>query len=69
MLHFETIIPETRFILEDLMQKEDLKNYRLVGGTALALYKGHRISDDLDMLLDSLWNVAKRHHLQPQFKE
>ncbi|WP_282037446.1 nucleotidyl transferase AbiEii/AbiGii toxin family protein [Saccharicrinis aurantiacus] len=52
MLHFETIIPETRFILEDLMRREELKNYRLVGGTALSLYKGHRISDDIDMFLD-----------------
>ena len=52
MLHFETIIPETRFILEDLMRREELKNYRLVGGTALSLYKGHRVSDDIDMFLD-----------------
>ncbi len=52
MLHFETIIPETRFILEDLMRREELRNYRLVGGTALSLYKGHRVSDDIDMFLD-----------------
>ncbi len=52
MLHFETIIPETRFILEDLMLRDELINYRLVGGTALSLYKGHRISDDIDLVLN-----------------
>ncbi|MCW3788161.1 nucleotidyl transferase AbiEii/AbiGii toxin family protein [Plebeiibacterium sediminum] len=52
MLHFETIIPETRFILEDLMRREELKDYRLVGGTALSLYKGHRVSDDIDLFLN-----------------
>ncbi len=51
MLHFETVIPETLFILEDLMLRDELKNYRLVGGTALSLYKGHRISDDIDLFL------------------
>ncbi len=60
MLHFETIIPETRFILEELMQKEDLKDYRLVGGTALALYKGHRISDDIDLFLNPEKDFDKR---------
>jgi len=52
MLHFETIIPEIRFILEDLMRREELKDYRLVGGTALSLYKGHRVSDDIDLFLN-----------------
>ena len=52
MLHFETIIPETRFILEELMRREELRDYRLVGGTALSLYKGHRVSDDIDMFLN-----------------
>jgi len=49
MLHFETIIPETRFVLEKLMQDERLDDFRLVGGTALSLLRGHRMSDDIDL--------------------
>ena len=60
MLHFETITPETRFILEDLMERDELKDYRLVGGTALSLYKGHRISDDLDLFLNPLKEMDKK---------
>ncbi len=60
MLHFETIIPETRFILEDLMSREDLIDYRLVGGTALSLYKGHRVSDDIDMFLNPNKELDKK---------
>jgi predicted nucleotidyltransferase component of viral defense system len=51
MLHYETIVPETLFILEDLMQRNELKDFRLVGGTALSLYRGHRISDDIDLFI------------------
>lgn len=48
MLHTETITEKNKNLLQKLMTIEELKKTRLVGGTALALQLGHRISDDLD---------------------
>lgn len=48
MLHYETIVPEARSLLEKLSDLPVLKDARLVGGTALALQLGHRTSVDLD---------------------
>lgn len=48
MLHFETIDPATLELLEQLLQLDILKNFRLAGGTSLALQMGHRKSIDLD---------------------
>ena len=48
MLHYETIVPEARLLLEKLSDLHVLKDARLVGGTALALQLGHRTSVDLD---------------------
>jgi hypothetical protein len=31
------------------MSKDELRDFHLVGGTALSLYFGHRVSDDLDL--------------------
>lgn len=49
MLRLETIDPRTLALLKDLMSLDILKDYHLVGGTALALQYGHRISVDLDL--------------------
>lgn len=49
MLHTEAIEPRTFSVLKALMQIPALKNFSLVGGTALALLYGHRISVDLDL--------------------
>jgi predicted nucleotidyltransferase component of viral defense system len=35
------------------MQSDVLKDYRLVGGTALSLYLGHRMSVDIDLFADA----------------
>ncbi|MBS1647137.1 MAG: nucleotidyl transferase AbiEii/AbiGii toxin family protein [Bacteroidetes bacterium] len=34
------------------MQAEEFKSFRLVGGTALSLYRGHRKSIDIDLFTD-----------------
>lgn len=39
-------------ILKKLMQSEIFNNFRLVGGTALALQRGHRRSVDIDLFTD-----------------
>ena len=49
MLYTETIEPSTLELLKSLQQKEYFQNFYLVGGSALALYYGHRRSDDIDL--------------------
>jgi len=49
MLRTETVEKTTFELLKTLMQDEKLKQFNLVGGTALALYMGHRKSIDLDL--------------------
>lgn len=52
MLNYNTVTPLLRSILETLMQAEVFANFRLVGGTALSLYRGHRMSVDIDLFTD-----------------
>ncbi|EJL62806.1 nucleotidyl transferase AbiEii/AbiGii toxin family protein [Flavobacterium sp. CF136] len=52
-LHFNTVTPLLKHILDDLMQAEEFKSFRLVGGTALSLYYGHRMSVDIDLFSDA----------------
>ena len=48
-LQTNVVKKETLELLKKLMQEEIFKEYFLVGGTALALNLGHRISVDIDM--------------------
>lgn len=48
MLHYEAIYPETLELLNDFSNQGELEQFFLVGGTAIALHIGHRISVDLD---------------------
>lgn len=57
MLQFQSVPRATLDVLRILSQKEFLKDFRLVGGTALALYWGHRISVDLDFFTDQNINL------------
>lgn len=49
MLQTQTVYPETLGILKSLMQEPLLNDFYLVGGTALSLQIGHRISVDIDL--------------------
>jgi len=49
MLQINTIQPSTLELLINLQKIELLKSTRLIGGTALALLLGHRLSIDLDL--------------------
>lgn len=49
MLYKETVSEEMWELLQTLMKDEKLKDYVLVGGTALALRLGHRLSIDIDL--------------------
>jgi predicted nucleotidyltransferase component of viral defense system len=56
MLQTQTIEPGTLSILEKLMKLSSLQDFCLVGGTALALKYGHRISVDLDLFCNQEFN-------------
>jgi Nucleotidyl transferase AbiEii toxin, Type IV TA system len=49
MLHTETVEPGTLSLLKELLLIPELSSFYLVGGTALSLMYGHRISVDLDL--------------------
>lgn len=52
-LYYNTVSPELKTILRQLMQAEVFAPFRLVGGTALSLYYGHRMSVDIDLFTDA----------------
>lgn len=49
MLQIKTVEPRAFSVLKDLMAMPELENFSLVGGTALSLLYGHRMSVDLDL--------------------
>jgi predicted nucleotidyltransferase component of viral defense system len=70
MLHFKTVEPHTLSILEQLMEMLELSNFSLVGGTALSLLYGHRMSDDLDFFSNKPFeNAAIITALKNKFKD
>lgn len=58
MLNYHTVTPLLRLILEDLMQAAPFAEFRLVGGTALSLYQGHRMSVDIDLFTDADYDTV-----------
>lgn len=52
MLYTNTIHAGTLALLKELMSLQELKQFSLVGGTALALRFGHRVSDDIDLFIE-----------------
>lgn len=52
-LHWNTVSPLLKEVLVDLMQEELFLPFRLVGGTALSLQIGHRMSVDIDLFTDA----------------
>ena len=57
MLYYNTVEPGTISLLKRLQSLEVLSNFSLVGGTALSLKYGHRISVDLDLFSED--NIDK----------
>ena len=52
MLREETVEPATLELLKKIVKLPELKQFRLVGGTALSLLFGRRKSVDLDLFTD-----------------
>jgi len=55
MLQWSTVDPTLRESLNILMQSSAFAQFRLVGGTALSLHLGHRMSIDIDLFSDSVY--------------
>lgn len=53
VLYYFTVLPELKYTLSLLMKAQELEQFRLVGGTALSLQCGHRMSDDIDLFTDA----------------
>jgi len=53
MLYWNTVTDALKEALIKLVQAQELQDFRLVGGTALSLYWGHRISVDIDLFTDA----------------
>jgi predicted nucleotidyltransferase component of viral defense system len=74
MLRKETVSESALELLKTLMEDEFLENFFLVGGTALALQIGHRISIDFDLFTltpfdekEMLSSLEKRYQFQMDF--
>lgn len=59
MLHTQTVDPTTLGLLKSLQSRNYLNGFNLVGGTALALYLGHRTSVDIDLFSNFSFDVAQ----------
>ena len=65
MLQEQTLQTSTLELLKKLMSDSELVDFYLVGGTALALRIGHRISIDLDLFTCNLFNnMQLREYLE-----
>ena len=60
MLQTEPVGKSLWNLLKDLQKEKALGNYFLVGGTALALQLGHRMSDDIDLFTRNDISPVKR---------
>ena len=68
MLHAETVEPRAFSVLKQLMEMPEMQGFSLVGGTALSLLYGHRISVDLDLFSNkSFENDVIIHALEKKF--
>ena len=52
-LHYNTVTPLLKSTLGKLMEADEFGQFRLVGGTALSLYCGHRMSVDIDLFTEA----------------
>jgi hypothetical protein len=59
MLRTQTVEEGTLDLIKALMSDEKLNEFNLVGGTALALQIGHRISIDIDLFSTNSFNAQE----------
>ncbi len=56
MIHKQTVTPQLLDVAQLLCARPELGDFRIVGGTALALHLGHRKSVDIDLFTNSKVN-------------
>ncbi len=59
MLYKKAVDASTLGLIKSLQSKKYLQGFNLVGGTALALYNGHRKSADIDLFSDFSFDAAQ----------
>lgn len=62
MLQTTTVEKQTLELLKQLQSQSELSNFYLAGGTALALYLGHRKSIDLDLFTPYPFDTTRLEH-------
>lgn len=68
MLHRETTSDQLFNVLIKLMRLPELADFRLVGGTALSLIKGHRESVDIDLFSSGPYGEIAFEHIHEVIK-
>ncbi len=64
MLHFQTVAPTLLKIIQTISAEPFFQSFRLVGGTALSLQLGHRMSVDADFFSTELKAERLRQRLE-----
>lgn len=54
-LHYETVTPLLKKVLNEIMGNSEFKPFYLVGGTSLSLRLGHRMSVDIDLFINAMY--------------
>lgn len=67
-LHYETVNELLKTSLLKLMHLEEFKPFKLVGGTALSLQIGHRLSVDIDLFTDEPYGSIDFNQLESVLK-
>lgn len=68
MLHQETVATGTLDLIRQLMKEDKLQDFKLAGGTALALQIGHRVSIDIDLFSPKSFEVGQlAQHLEKNY--
>lgn len=68
-LHWNTVTPLLRSGLKQLMAEPLFDKFRLVGGTALSLHLGHRISVDIDLFTDADYGSIDFHKIDEYLRK
>lgn len=68
-LHYTTTSPQLLSILKKLMESREFDAFRLVGGTALSLHKGHRLSVDIDLFTDAAYGSINFETLEKYLRD
>ncbi|MBL0074194.1 MAG: nucleotidyl transferase AbiEii/AbiGii toxin family protein [Bacteroidetes bacterium] len=68
-LYYSTVSPLLLQTLRDLMSRKEFSMFRLVGGTALSLHRGHRISVDIDLFTDEDYGTVNFDLIEEYFNK